>query len=59
MSCTYFYSAPIISWDARLRTTKVKLELLSSHFAVLLFFGKSIRGGPKRIEEKHDKKASN
>ena len=59
MSCTYFYLAPIISWDARLRTTKVKLELLSSHFAVLLFFGKSIRGGRQFVEEKRDKKASN
>ena len=41
---TYFLSAPGLSWEARLKLTKVKLELFTD-LNMLLMFEKGIRGG--------------
>ena len=55
--CRY-YSAPNISWDAMLKTTKVKLDLLSD-IDMLLFCERAIRGGLNGIGEKQYMKANN
>ena len=47
----HYYSAPNISWDATLKTTEVKLDLLSD-IDMLLFCGRAVRGGLNGIGEK-------
>ena len=47
----HYYSAPNISWDAMLKTTKIELDLLSD-IDILLFYEEAIRGGLNGIEEK-------
>ena len=54
----HYYSAPNISWDAMLKTTKVKLDLLSD-IEMLLFCERAIRGGLNGIGEKRYMKANN
>ena len=54
----HYYSAPNISWDAMLKTTKVKLDLLSD-IDMLLFCERAIRGGLNGIGEKQYMKANN
>ena len=54
----HYYSAPNISWDAMLKTTKVKLDLLSD-IDMLLFYEKALRGGLNGIGEKRYMKANN
>ncbi|XP_075256665.1 uncharacterized protein LOC142349135 [Convolutriloba macropyga] len=54
----HYYSAPNISWDAMLKTTKVKFYLLSD-IDMLLFCEKAIRGGLNGIGEKRYMKANN
>ena len=54
----HYYSAPNISWDAMLKTTKVKLDLLSD-IDMLLFCERAIRGGLNGIGEKWYMKANN
>ena len=54
----HYYSAPNISWDAMLKTTKVKLDLLSD-IDMLLFCERAIRGGLNGIGEKRYMKANN
>ena len=39
----HYYSAPNISWDAMLKTTKIELDLLSD-IDMLLFYEEAIRG---------------
>ena len=55
--CHYYFS-PKISWDAMLKSTGVKLELLSN-IDMLLFCEKAIRGGLNGIGEKRIMKANN
>ena len=45
----HYYTAPNISWDARLKTIEVKLDLLSD-IDMLLFCERAIRGGLNGIE---------
>ena len=54
----HYYSAPNILWDAMLKTTKVKLDLLSD-IEMLLFCERAIRGGLNGIGEKRYMKANN
>ena len=54
----HYYSAPNISWNAMLKTTKVKLDLLSD-IDMLLFCERAIRGGLNGIGEKRYMKANN
>ena len=54
----HYYSAPNISWDAMLKTSKVKLDLLSG-IDMLLFCERAIRGGLNGIGEKRYMKANN
>ena len=48
---TNTYSAPNLSWDAMLKTTKAELDLLTD-IDMLLFCEKAIRGGFNGIGEK-------
>ncbi|XP_022805804.1 uncharacterized protein LOC111342944 [Stylophora pistillata] len=50
----WYYTAPGLSWDACLKTTKVKLELLSD-INMLHMFEKGIRGGISMIPTRHSK----
>ena len=52
----HYYSAPNISWDAMLKKTQIKLELLSD-IDMLLFCEKGIRGGLNGVGEKRYLKA--
>ena len=54
----HYYSAPNISWDAMLKTTKVKLDLLSD-IEMLMFCERAIPGGLNGIGEKRYMKANN
>ena len=54
----HYYSAPNFSWDAMLKTTEVKLDLLSD-IDMLLFCERAIRGGLNGIGEKRYMKANN
>ena len=54
----HYYSAPNFSWDAKLKTTEVKLDLLSD-VDMLLFCERAIRGGLNGIGEKRYMKANN
>ena len=55
---THYYSAPNISWDAMLKTTKAELDLLTD-IVMLLFCEKAIRGGFNGIGEKRYMNAIN
>ncbi|XP_022796464.1 uncharacterized protein LOC111334919 [Stylophora pistillata] len=50
----WYYTAPGLSWEACLKTTKVKLELLSD-VNMLHMFEKGIRGGISMIPTRHSK----
>ena len=50
----YYYTAPGLAWDACLKTTNIKLELLSDH-NMLLMFEKGIRGGISIISNRYGK----
>ena len=54
----HYYSAPNFSWDAKLKTTEVKLDLLSD-IDMLLFCERAIRGliglGEKRYLKANNK----
>ena len=54
----HFFSAPNLSWEAMLITTRVKLGLLSD-IDMLLFFEKGIRGGINGIGELRHFQANN
>ena len=50
----HYYSAPGLSWDAMLKLTKVKLELLTD-LNMLYFFMEGIRGGLSFISKRYVK----
>ena len=50
----WYYTAPGLSWDACLKLTKIKLELLTDP-DMLLMFEKGIRGGISMISTRHGK----
>ena len=54
---SYSLSAPVSSWDAMLRITKVELELISDA-DMYLFFEKGMIGGGSYISKRYSK-ASN
>ena len=49
-----YYTSPGLSWDAMLKFTKVKLELLTDN-NMLLMFEKGIRGGVSQISKRYSK----
>ena len=51
---TLYYTAPSLAWDAALKVTKVKLELLADP-DMLLMIEKSIRGGASMISTRYGK----
>ena len=50
----HYYTAPGLAWDAALKVTKVKLELLSD-MDMLLMVEKGIRGGVSMISNRYGK----
>ena len=50
----WYFSAPGFAWDPALKTTKVKLELLSDP-DMLLMIESGIRGGIATISHRHAK----
>lgn len=50
----WYYTAPGLAWDAALKITEVKLELLSDP-DMLLMIEKGIRGGISMISNRHGK----
>ena len=50
----WYFSAPGLAWDAALKITKVKLDLLS-HSDMLLMIESGIRGGITTISHRHAK----
>ena len=50
----HYYTAPGLAWDAALKVTKVKLELLSN-MDMLLMVEKGIRGGVSMISNRYGK----
>ena len=49
-----YLSTPVLSWDAMLNITKIKLELISDP-DINVFFEKGIRGGVSDISNKYKK----
>ena len=57
LDTVHFFSAPNLSWDAMLITTRVDLGLLSDFD--IMFFGRGIRGGINGIGELRHFRANN
>jgi len=51
---TWYYTAPGLSWDAMLKTTKLELDPITD-VNQLLFFEKAIRGGVSMISHRYAK----
>ena len=51
---TWYYTSPGLAWDAMLKTTDVKLELISDPDMALMI-EKGIRGGVAMISHRHGK----
>ena len=49
-----YYTSPGLSWDALLKKTKVKLELLTD-YDMYLMIEKGLRGGISMVSERHAK----
>ena len=54
LDLAYYYTAPGLAWDAALKVTEVKLELLSD-MDMLLMVVKGIRGGVSMISNRNNK----
>ena len=52
--CPSHLSAPVLSWDAMLNMTKIKLELISEP-DIYIFFEKDMRGGVSYISNGYSK----
>ena len=50
----HYYTAPVLAWDASLKVTEVKLELLAN-IDMLLMVEKGIRGGVSMISNRYGK----
>ena len=50
----WYYTAPVLSWDAMLKLTKVNLELLTN-YEMLMMVNKGIRGGVSMIPTRYAK----
>jgi len=51
---TWYYTSPGLSWDAMLKCTKIKLQLISDH-DMLLFIKNGIRGGKSMVSNRYEK----
>ena len=58
LDAVHFFSAPNLSWEGMLNTTKVELGLLSD-IDILLFCERAIRGGINGIGDMRHFKANN
>lgn len=54
LDCLHYYTSPGLSWDAMLRMTGVKLDLITDP-DMFLFFEKGIRGGISTITHRYAK----
>ena len=54
LDLVYFVSAPGLAWQACLKKTEVKLELIT-HYDMLLMIEKRIRGGTCQATHKYAK----
>jgi hypothetical protein len=52
LDCTYYYTAPGLSFDAMLKHTKIELELLSD-VEMYEFVERGIRGGLSQVSTRH------
>ena len=52
LCASHYLSAPVLSWDAMLKMTKVELELISDT-NIYLFFEKGMRGGDSYISKRY------
>ena len=50
----WYYTSPGLSWDAMLKKTKVKLDLLTD-YEMLMMFEKGVRGGVSMISNRYAK----
>ena len=55
---SHYLSAPRLSWDAILKTTKIKLELIPD-LVMNIFFEKGKRGGISYISNRYSKASNN
>ena len=54
----WYYTFPGLAWDACLKITKIKLELLSD-YKKLMMFGRGTRGGISNIPTRHSEASYN
>ena len=52
LDCTYYYTAPSLSWDAMMKKTNIKFELLTD-IDMVNFVESGIRGGLSQISKRH------
>ena len=50
----YYFSSPVLSWDAMLKMTRIELDLISD-IDMHLFIEKGMRGGISYIAKRHSK----
>ena len=54
LNCLHFYTAPSLAWNAALKMTDAKLDLITDS-DMYLFFENAIKGGVSMISNKYSK----